>query len=135
MPKNQNKTQPLSHSLSEVLKMMDTASKDYDYNYNAVNQMEKLTQDYLHALELDNLKYKERAKVATRLEQCRKARRHHKDMVELLEPLIIQLDSDYGKKFINLLKDALGKTRKIEEKKQCRMYFQKVSPNTAATNN
>jgi hypothetical protein len=133
--KNKNQPPPLSSRISDVLIMMDGAIKDYDYNYNAVNQTEKLTQDFLHNLELGNLKYQDRAKVATKLEQCRKARRQHKDMVELLEPLIKHIESDYGKKFINILKEVLGKTRQTEEKNARRIYHQKVldAPNIANT--
>ena len=86
----------------------------------------KLTQDYLHMLELEGLNYNERAKVATRLSQCRQLRRESKDTVEILEPLISFLESDKGKNMINLLKETLGKTRKVEERMESRTYRYKV---------
>ena len=61
--------------ISDFVKMMEEASKDYAWNYDEVNRMDRLTQDYLHKLELDNLDYKERAKVATQIAKCRQARR------------------------------------------------------------
>ena len=92
-----------------VLRMMEDAQKDYAWNYSEVNRMDRLTQDYLHKLELDGLDYKERAKVATSLAKCRQARREYKDMVEILEPLVQFLESDKGKNLLNLVREALGK--------------------------
>ena len=60
--------------ISDFVQMMEEASKDYAWNYDEVNRMDRLTQDYLHKLELDNLDYKERAKVATQIAKCRQAR-------------------------------------------------------------
>lgn len=77
-------------------------------------------------LELEGLNYNERAKVATRLSQCRQLRRESKDTVEILEPLISFLESDKGKNMINLLKETLGKTRKVEERMESRTYRYKV---------
>ena len=74
--------------ISEFCRIMEDAQKDYAWNYDEVNRMDRLTQDYLHKLELDNLDYKERAKVATQLAHCRQQRRECKDTVEVLEPLV-----------------------------------------------
>ena len=62
---NKRSKPKFSATISEFIEMMESASKDYAWNYNEVNRMDKLTQDYLHKLELGNLDYKERAKVAT----------------------------------------------------------------------
>lgn len=96
-------------------RMMEDAQKDYAWNYSEVNRMDRLTQDYLHKLELDGLDYKERAKVATSLAKCRQARREYKDTVEILEPLVQFLESDKGKNLLNLMREALGKTKKVEK--------------------
>ena len=106
--------------------MMEDASKDYAWNYDEVNRMDRLTQDYLHKLELDNLDYKERAKVATQIAKCRQARRACKDTVEVLKPLVEFLESDRGKNLYNLVREALGKTRKVEERMEARTYIPRV---------
>lgn len=106
--------------------MMDDVVKDYAWSRDEVNRMDMLTQDYLHQLELDELNYGERAKVATKLMQCRQLRREHKDTTEILEPLIQFLDSDKGRNMMNLLREALGKTRKAEEKMEHRVYHPRV---------
>lgn len=97
-----------SESISSFCKLMENAQRDYAWNYDEVNRMDRLTQDYLHKLELDGLDYKERAKVATQLAKCRQARRECKDTVEILEPLVQFLESDKGKNLLNLVREALG---------------------------
>ena len=112
--------------ISEFCKMMENSQKDYAWNYDEVNRMDRLTQDYLHKLELENLDYKERAKVATQLARCRQQRRECKDTVEVLEPLVQFLESDKGKNLLNLMREALGKTRKVEERMETRTYVPRV---------
>ncbi len=106
--------------------MMDAAIKDYSWSKDEVNRMDRLTQDYLHKLELDGLDYAERAKVATKLSYCRQLRREHKDTAEILEPLVQFIDSDKGRNMMNLLREALGKTRKAEERMENRVYHPRV---------
>lgn len=115
-----------SASISDFLKMLDDAAKDYEWNYEEVGRMDKLTQDYLHKLELDGLDYRERAKVATKLAQCRQSRRACKDTVEVLEPLVQFLESEKGRNMCNLVKEALGKTRKVESRMETRVYIPRV---------
>lgn len=112
--------------VNEFCKMMDDARKDYAWNYDEVNRMDKLTQDYLHKLELDGLNYKGRAKVATQLSRCRQQRRECKDTVEVLEPFVQFLESEKGKTLLNLMREALGKTRKVEERMETRSYVPRV---------
>lgn len=125
MPKKRSKPK-FSPIIKEFCKMMEDASKDYEWNFNEVNRMDKLTQDYLHKLELDDLDYSERAKIATQLMQCRKSRRACKDTVEVLRPLVEFLESDRGKNLYNLVREALGKTRKVEERMETRVYVPRV---------
>ncbi len=84
------------------------------------------TQDYLHKLELEGPKYKDRAKIATALQQTRVRRRLHKDMAETLRPLASFIESEKGKMLLNLLRETLGQTRKVEEKMENRVYIPRV---------
>ena len=115
-----------SSSISGFCKLMEDVQKDYAWNFEEVNRMDKLTQDYLHKLELDNLDYKERAKIATQLARCRQSRREHKDTTEILDPLVQFLDSDRGKTLLNLMREVLGKTRKAEDRMETRTYIPRV---------
>ena len=98
--------------------MFDEAIKDYQWNSDKIVEMDKLTQDYLHSLELDGLKYEERAKIATQLAKCRQERREHKDTTMILEPLVQYLNTDKGRQLVNLLK--------AEEKMENRVYYPRV---------
>lgn len=115
-----------SACISSFCRMMDEAKDDYAWNFEEVNRMDKLTQDYLHMLELNNLNYKERAKIATKLSKCRQLRRESKDTAEVLEPLIQFLNSEKGRNMMNIMKEILGKTRKIEDRMADRTYRYKV---------
>ena len=115
-----------SATVSDFLHMMSEAQEDYTWNSGNIRRMDQLTQDYLHKLELGELDYKERARVATALAKCRKLRRASKDTVEVLEPLMQFLDSEKGRQMTNLMKETLGKTRKVEERMDTRVYYPRV---------
>ena len=122
------KTTPpqFSATISDFCDLVAEAKKDYAWNYEEVHRMDKLTQDYLHKLELEGLDYRERAKVATQLAKCRQLRRESKDTVETLEPFIDFLESDKGKQMMNLMKETLGKVRKVESRMENRTYRYRV---------
>jgi len=120
------KKQEFSSFIEAACSMMENAQRDYAWNYAQVGVMDRLTQDLLHKLELEALDYRERAKVATSLRRCRRLRREHKDTVEVLEPLVQFLDTDKGRNLYNLLREALGKTRKAEERMETRTYHPRV---------
>lgn len=63
----------------------------------------------------------------------RQARRECKDTVEILEPLVQFLESDKGKNLLNLVREALGKTRKVEERMETRTYIPRVLEQEATT--
>ena len=126
MSKKSDNRPQFSEAISSFCRLMDDAQKDYAWNYTEVGRMDKLTQDYLHKLELDNLDYRERAKVATALAKCRRQRRESKDTVEILEPLVEFLSSDKGKNLLNLMREVLGKTRKVEKSMETRTYIPRI---------
>ncbi len=84
----------------------------------------KKTQDYLHKIELENLNYKERAKLSTKLMENRKLRRKYKDEYEELLPLSNFVAEN--KVFIRKLEQLLGEVRKVEKYHTNRQYFSKT---------
>ena len=111
----------VSKCIENFLNFYQTAKTDYTYAQEQLKKCQDYTQDILHSLELDNLSYPERCKLMTRLTTCRKDRRYWKDQVEELEPLVSvfntadavkKQDIERNAKVINLLKEALGQTRK-----------------------
>ena len=111
-----------SYAIGELIELLENAKKDYYWNTDEVNRLNGLQQDFLHQLELDGLNYAERAKVATKLMKCRQDRRDSKDMVRVLDPLVKYLESDKGKNMLNLMKEVLGKTRRVEKEMEHRIY-------------
>ena len=120
--KNSCNVPQFSYAIGELIELLENAKKDYYWNTDEVNRLNGLQQDYLHQLELDGLNYGERAKVATKLMKCRQDRRDSKDMVRVLDPLLKYLESDKGKNMLNLMKEVLGKTRRIEKEMEHRVY-------------
>lgn len=77
-----------SEYIAEFLNFVSEAQVKYKFCSEEVSNQDKLTQDYLHSLELDGLKCDERSKLATKLMINRKDRRYYKDLVEELEPIV-----------------------------------------------
>lgn len=134
----------ISKQIEQFLQFQTEANNRYLMAYAKVNECDKLTQDLLHKLELDNLTQSEKNKVATQLKYCRKDRRYWKDQVEELEPFIalfsvfgdrvVKVGSntidinrvEHNKKFINLLREVLGQTRKQEAYHADRTYKPRI---------
>lgn len=112
--------------ISNFCTMVKEVKSDYEWNCEEVNRLDRLTQDYLHKLELDRLSYGERAKIATQLAKCRQLRRESKDTVEILQPFIEFIETEKGGQMMNLMKETLGKIRKVEERMGTRTYRYKV---------
>ena len=121
-----------SEHLSQFLNFLESAKKDYSWYEDELTKQEALTQDYLHQLELEHLNYSERAKIATKLAACRKARREAKDIVTILSH-IVNYSSVYEKS-LNQLKETLGKVRKEEKIIETRSYNFKVLDKEKITN-
>lgn len=121
MAKMQSRPQ-LSSVIEGFINTVEEAQRDYDWNYEEVNRLNLLQQDLLHMLELSDLKYSGRGKVATQLRNCRIDRRASKDTVEMLEPFLEQINSDKGVQMMRFLKELLGQTRNIEKNMGVRVY-------------
>lgn len=115
-----------SEYLTEFLNFVSEAQSQYRFCRDEVENQEKLTQDYLHSLELDDLKRDERSKVATKLAVNRKDRRYYKDRVEELEPIVQFFEEPQNKKVLDKMKQVLGVVRKSELYHKDRKYIPRV---------
>jgi prephenate dehydrogenase len=130
----------VSKNIENFLNFYDAVKRDYDTAFEMVNQCDKLTQDLLHRLELENLSTGEKNKIATQLKYCRKDRRYWKDIVEETESFVNMFNqteaslSDGKKKaeveanrrFINMLRETLGKIRRQEGYHANRSYKPRI---------
>lgn len=115
-----------SEYISEFLNFVAEAQVQHRIYGEEVNNQDKLTQDYLHSLELDDLKRDERSKIATRLALNRKDRRYYKDRVEEVEPIVEFFEDPQNKKVLDKLKKILGDTRRQESYHKDRKYTPRV---------
>lgn len=130
----------VSKNIENFLNFYDAVKRDYDTAFEMVNQCDKLTQDLLHRLELESLSTSEKNKIATQLKYCRKDRRYWKDIVEETESFVnmfnqteaSQADSkkkaeiEANRRFINMLRETLGKTRRQEGYHANRSYKPRI---------
>lgn len=113
-----------SDIITAFLNLIIQSENEYQFALELQRTEEKKTQDVLHMLELDNLNYKERAKLATQLKNIHQKRRRYKDEVEELE-CIVQFKKE-NKNLVNMLTQLLGKQRKVEKSHIDRHYTPKV---------
>ena len=110
--------------ISDFVKFLNDANFSYTYMLEKMSEQEKITQDILHSLELDDLKYSERAKLATKLATARKQRRIYKDAVEELAPVADFLEDN--KKLLNNFSALVGSVRKQERYHSNRQYYPRI---------
>lgn len=116
-----------SEHISEFLNFVAEAQVKYKLYEEEVNKQDKLTQDYLHKLELGDLKCDERSKIATKLAINRQDRRYYKDQVEEFKPIVEFFKNPANKKILDKMKsDILGETRRWESYHSDRKYKPRV---------
>lgn len=121
-----NKSRKLSEELSFLLSFLRNVKLIYSNNRELLSMYDRKTSDFNHALELDNLNYKERAKLATKQRDNLLERRKCKDIIYEYQPLAELLETKDGVRFLNLLNEVLGKIRKQEKLHENRIYHKRV---------
>lgn len=115
-----------SEVLSAFLCAATQAQKDFLFYKSEQERLEKEINDYEHKLELEELSYKQRAKIATALAEALQKRRTAKDAVELLTPFAEWCGNTTGNgngfAALNALREILGRCRKKEEWMEKRTY-------------
>lgn len=119
-------TLTLSEQIGRLLAALADVQKVYSTSNERVQHMDRLTQDLLHALELQDNTYHERARIATELQQCRAQRRPYKDNIYRTEPIAGFLRSDKGEKFIRQLEYLRGLAQHAERTPLGRKYSPRV---------
>lgn len=121
-----NEQQSPSEMLKAFLDFIETAKSEYTYNLEAMKNEERITQDYLHKLELEGLNCRERSKIATQLVINRQNRRQYKDAVEELEPIVQFFEETQNRITLRKMSELLGAVRKVENYHQRRIYTPKA---------
>ena len=113
----------LSNRVATFLKFFDDTQSAYRFCSDELTRLEKEQNDLLHAIEFNPNGYKERNKLASKLEVVRKDRRFYKDRVEEIKALAEFAKDPANAKAINMLKQALGQMRKEEAYHDKREYW------------
>lgn len=111
-------------SVEEFRNVIFSAEELYKQCKYELENCEKKQQDILHELELVNLSYHERGKLAKELVLTRRRRREFKNQIFLLEPFMTWKEAN--KKAINDISSVLGQTRKVEERQKSMVYHKKT---------
>ena len=106
-----------SEYIEQFLNFLADAERVYDLALKEKEEQEKLESDYIH---------RERSKLATQLRNCLRERRKSKDIVEVLEPIVLFKKDDINKKTLGKMTQLLGEVRKIERYHENRHYNKKV---------
>lgn len=116
----------VSSGIKRFLDFLTEAKKMYVFCSEEQTEREKLTQDLLHKIELENLSRSELSRTVTKLKNCRKERRYFKDRCEELKDLYELFTTPEGVQIENKLKNVLGQSRKAENYHKSRTYVPKV---------
>ena len=115
----------ISDKIADFLSYMEEQCQMYDIARDMLKECDEATQDILHKMEIDPVKYKERARLATKLQSIRRQRRTAKDMTETTK--IISIWVKDNKSIIGSLQRLLGDIRKAEKKQQNRTYIPRTN--------
>lgn len=115
----------ISYKIADFLSYMEEQCQMYDIARDMLKECDEATQDILHKMEIDPVKYKERARLATKLQSIRRQRRTAKDMTETTK--IISIWVKDNKSIIGSLQRLLGDVRKAEKKQQNRTYIPRTN--------
>lgn len=101
-----------SQSLSDFLEFLRKSQQDYNIAVDIELTKSKETQDILHKIELDDIKYHEYAKLAKALKSIRNERREVKNIQLQLAPLVGWIKENQN--VVRGLERLLGEVRKAE---------------------
>ena len=108
--------------ISKFLCTATQAVRDLNFYTAEQERAQGEVMDIQHKIELENPNYKERAKLATKMQDALQRRRTAKDAVALLTPLVEWTQTPQGIAAMNQLREVLGKCRKQEDYFSRRTY-------------
>lgn len=117
---------PISEMIDCLIDALSAVQHIYTESNAKVTHLEHLTQDYLHALELEATTYHERARIATLLKQCREERRPYKNNVYMTESITAYLKSKEGQKLLGRLEFLRNLARNTESAALGKKYSPRV---------
>lgn len=114
-----------SEIITEFLSLIDRSRDEYVIASQAVEYENKRQQDLLHDIEFVT-NSRERNKLCTKLHKCRLSRRVHKDIEEESQIITEFFNDPQHKKTLDMMRQMLGKLRKIEAYHTDRAYIRRI---------
>lgn len=114
-----------SEIVSDFLSAMREFNSQITYSTEQQKKLEAEIDDMEHQLELTDMSYHEKAKLAVKLQDLLRERRFEKDRCENLTP-IVEAWKNGG--YLSGLERALGEARKVERRFENRIYKLKAAP-------
>ncbi|WMI81818.1 hypothetical protein [Anaerotignum sp. MB30-C6] len=118
------KEQKTSECIESFLNLLNNVESLHQCYQSEISRQDKLTQDYLHKLELGEVAPREKVKFTNALKRSRQDRRYYKDRLEEIQPLYEFWQNN--RKVIGILQNTLGAVRKQEKYHECRVYKPRV---------
>lgn len=115
-----------SEHVANFIFYITTALENYNIYYNKVGEQDRLTQDYLHALEINDNNKAERERITQQLIDNRRDRRFYKDRVEEIEPIVEFYNNPNNKMAFERLNQLLEALKNVEEYHKNRTYKPRV---------
>lgn len=116
-----------SKQLESFIKFAEDCQENYSIFYSCVGDEDKRLQDLLHALEFTDNKY-DMHNEALKLWMSRRERRVKKDAALLNREIAEYFQERNGKKFLNELRQLLGRQRKAEQYLEGHREYRKRMP-------
>ena len=130
----------LSEEIEAILYFFERCKLDNKWHEGQYEVEENRENTLRHEIEGIGVKfrsppnYKDRARLATELQEALIARRLSKDLIAIHKPLVDFADSEVGKNAINQLKQKLGEVRKLETNAANRIFYKRKTDNDAPEN-
>ena len=130
----------LSDKIELILGIFSQCKTEYTWYASQLEAEENKENTLRHELEGVGINhrtppgYRERARLATELQETLIARRAAKDYVAITKPMADFLSTEIGKKLINNLQQLLGEARKAESKLIDRRFRKRQTENSAPEN-
>lgn len=115
----------VSTTISAILKWIENMEVLYNWAQSIVGELDDINSDLVHQIELVELSDEQLLEVAKQQQTNRTDRRQAKHTAWALEALVNTMNRGEMKKAVSLLQEALGQTRKAEEKQAQQVYTPK----------
>lgn len=110
----------VSSRIDAFLQFLRGCEQQYHMAEAEEQEMNSLTQDILHGLELEDHDYHGFARLSKELREIRQSRRRAKDAIDVTSPVLDWVDKN--RNFIKGLEQLLGTVRKAEKRTENRIY-------------